>query len=280
VLIALACAPGGAWAGDLAETRAINMREILEGLDLIDHPDRAIETKRIRRFETLDPYHPAATELVWAGSARRDVLEWYADYDEDESVCAIQFVDSEERDYRLATFASQAAAEEAGWIVTHHHPCGACSSLADLEVYLTTPDLTTPARACAMRLIGARSRRCFIRTIGFTPWCAEAWAANARHTRKHCKGICIREYGLLNMMRGNFSGASNNTPDGELSPCIQCDETMSAAGFKYAAGRTRRNSGIESAIERKEGEQKAVDHSRYFTRSRAAAKPEALAPGE
>lgn len=260
-----------ATAGELSKTNPLNMREVLSGLDLIDHAGLTVRTKKRRRFETLDPYRPPAKEYVWQGSARRDVLEWYAGYDADESVCAIQFVDSEERDYLLGTFPSAEAAREAGFSITHHHPCGACSTLADLDVYLSTPDLTTPARSCAMRLMSKRSRQCFIQRIGFTPWCAEAWAANARHTRRHCKGVCMREYGLLNMLRGDFSGATNNTADGQLSPCIQCDETMSAAGFKYAAGRTRRNSGIESAIERREGEQQAVDHSRYFEGARSEA---------
>jgi hypothetical protein len=44
----------------------------------------------------------------------------------------------------------------------------------------------------------------------------------------------------------------------------QCDENKSGAGFKFSAGRTRRNSGIESAIERSESEIYPVDHSAYF----------------
>ncbi len=252
-------------AGDLADTHVLNMREILAELDLVDHPDRDVQVKKRRRFETFDPYYPAAKELVWEGSARRDVLEWYADYDEDESVCALKFVDADERDYVLATFDSAEAARKAGYVVTHHHHCGACSTLKDLKVYLDTPDLTTPARACAMKLIGARSRKCFIDKVGFTPWCAEAWAANARHTRKKCKRICMKEYGFFNTLRGNFSKSTNNTEDGALSPCLQCDETSSGAGFKYAAGRTRRNSGIQSAIERTAGETQAVDHTKYFS---------------
>jgi hypothetical protein len=39
-------------------------------------------------------------------------------------------------------------------------------------------------------------------------------------------------------------------PDGSLNPCIQCDEDLSGPIFKYYSGRTRRNSGIKSEIDR------------------------------
>jgi hypothetical protein len=45
---------------------------------------------------------------------------------------------------------------------------------------------------------------------------------------------------------------------------LQCDEDQSGAGFKFSAGRTRRNSGIESAIKRAETEIYPVDHEAYF----------------
>lgn len=74
------------------------------------------------------------------------------------------------------------------------------------------------------------------------------------------KNPCIKEYGLLNLIRGDFSQSSHNIQDGSLSPCIECDEVMSGAGFKYSAGRTRRNSGIRSAIQRGDHEVYFVEH--------------------
>ena len=56
----------------------------------------------------------------------------------------------------------------------------------------------------------------------------------------------------------------NVNASGQLRPCLQCDEDNSGPGFKYSAGRTRRNSGIESAIPRADSELYPVDHSAYF----------------
>ena len=40
----------------------------------------------------------------------------------------------------------------------------------------------------------------------------------------------------------------HHNPDGSLNDCIQCDEDQSGAVFKAIAGRTRRNSGLASAL--------------------------------
>ena len=40
--------------------------------------------------------------------------------------------------------------------------------------------------------------------------------------------------------------------DGKLNACLQCDEDKSGPVFKFFAGRTRRNSGIKSEIDRPE----------------------------
>ena len=47
-----------------------------------------------------------------------------------------------------------------------------------------------------------------------------------------------------------ISGEANNKPDGSLNDCLQCDEDVSGPNFKFFSGRTRRNSGIPSAIMR------------------------------
>ena len=43
-----------------------------------------------------------------------------------------------------------------------------------------------------------------------------------------------------------------NIVNGKLNKCLQCDEDKSGPIFKWYAGRTRRNSGIHSEIDRPE----------------------------
>ena len=181
----------------------------------------------------------------------------------DTEMCAIRFLDSSHTSYELHVFESSSAAVRAGFTVTHQGRCGSCSTLKDLAIYLAVPDLVSPARQCARKAGLKRKKQCFQESIGFTPYCAESWAYNALHTRQECLGTCIADYGLFNLIFGRYPGA-NVDETGQLRPCLQCDESMSGAGFKYSAGRTRRNSGIESAIERGESERFPVDHLSYF----------------
>ena len=60
-------------------------------------------------------------------------------------VCAIKYQDESRNKYSIETFDSAKLALEAGHIITHQGPCGACSNTIDLSVYLST-DLTSPAR--------------------------------------------------------------------------------------------------------------------------------------
>ena len=57
--------------------------------------------------------------------------------------------------------------------------------------------------------------------------------------QEHCREIC------LNSM---LDAEPYNQEDGSLNQCLQCDEDVSGAVFKAMAGRTRRNSGLASAI--------------------------------
>ncbi|MXZ54720.1 MAG: hypothetical protein F4227_04770 [Gammaproteobacteria bacterium] len=99
--------------------------------------------------------------------------------------------------------------------------------------------------------------------VGFDEPCAETWTYNILHTTDHCKSICIKHYGFWNVLRGKMD-LSHTDEQGNLNPCLQCDENTSGPGFKYVAGRTRRNSGIISAIHRQPEEISFVDHSLYF----------------
>jgi len=157
--------------------------------------------------------------------------------DESDEVCA--FTTTSGSTYALSTFASAAAATAAGAQVTHGGKCGMCSNLADLSAYLENPDLTTPVRDCGLLGISegeAANMQC-LRDLGFSEPCARVWYYNTVNTRDECGGLC-------------FAALDDpfNLPDGSLNPCLQCDEDISGPVFKAAAGRTRRNSGLATAI--------------------------------
>ena len=126
-----------------------------------------------------------------------------------------------------------------GATVTHYGPCGLCSSLQDLAVYIRHDDLTTPVRTCGILGLSESddtNLQCLL-DLGFTPACAQIWFYNTAHTRSACFSLCI---GALD--------DPFNREDGTLNPCLQCDEDVSGPIFKSIAGRTRRNSGLPSAI--------------------------------
>ena len=230
----------------LQQTSALSIDAVIEA----QFPN----TVSARGFSVADPYSAQAAETV---------SRWQQAPGHENEVCALRFSANNQTDYELLKFESAAAAKTAGFTVTHQGRCGSCSTLRDLAAYLATPDLTTPARQCARRFGLARKKQCFEEQVGFTANCAESWAYNARHTKKVCLGTCVADYGLLNLLFHRYGGENVNE-SGELRPCLRCDEDKSGPGFKYSAGRTRRNSGITSAIGRPELEMYPVDHSAYF----------------
>ncbi len=154
----------------------------------------------------------------------------------EEGVCAVQ---GEAGRYSLATFPSARDAQEQGAIPTHGGACGLCSSLEDLQVYARYDDLTQPVRACGLEGFGegVEGVQSCLLDLGFTPACASIWAYNVEHTRAQCQDICIE---LLS--------DPYHADDGSLNACLQCDEELSGPVFKALAGRTRRNSGLASAL--------------------------------
>lgn len=164
------------------------------------------------------------------------------------TVCGVRF-ENDRVHYRLATFDTEALAREAGHAVTHTGQCGVCSTLQDLAVYLERPDLTTPVRRCGI-MTESNSLAC-LQALGFSGACARIWAFNAEHTRSECFGVCVRSW---------MSGEPSTKSDGSLNDCLQCDEDRSGPIFKAVAGRTRRNSGIHSSIERRDEEVAHVVH--------------------
>lgn len=151
-------------------------------------------------------------------------------------VCALSFG---EDTYSMASFPSVAAAHEAGAVITHGGACGLCSSLEDLAVYAGTPDLTQPVRQCGLQSMadGVEAGQACLEGLGFTPACASIWAYNVEHTRQECQDIC------LSLLSDPY-----HQEDGSLNACLQCDEDESGPVFKAVAGRTRRNSGLASAL--------------------------------
>ncbi len=163
------------------------------------------------------------------------------------AVCAV--MPTGENTYRLETFEGADpreaidAALDAGGIVTHGGACGACSSLADLEVYARVPDQTQPVRDCGIQNLGAPIEdvdQCIQDAVGFSPPCARIWAYNTVNDGEVCRDICLNS--VLILME------PYNNEDGSLNSCLQCDEDFSGGVFKTIAGRTRRNSGLASAI--------------------------------
>ena len=61
-----------------------------------------------------------------------------------------------------------------------------------------------------------------------------------------------------------ITGEDNNKPDGSLNDCLQCDEDKSGPNFKFFSGRTRRNSGIPSAIQRPEEQFYDMEHCYWY----------------
>jgi hypothetical protein len=193
-------------------------------------PYRPEDLAELRRWSLDNPPDPLAADPYTTPDA------WLP---APAGVCGWTVTDRRGRSYRLDTFATQEDAWDAGATVTHGGACGACSSLEDLAVYIETPDLTTPVRQCGLESLAREplaSVPC-LKAIGFTDRCAEIWAYNTAHTREVCLDACIR---LLS--------APYHAPDGSPNACIQCDEERSGPVFKAVAGRTRRNSGLPTAL--------------------------------
>lgn len=166
-------------------------------------------------------------------------------------VCALD-IDEQSSKYRLVTLASADSAMQAGMPITHYSACGTCSTLQDLSVYLRKRDLTTPVRRCAMLSFNSALSMTCMKKLGLSQACAQTWFFNAKHTARSCKAVCLKSW---------LKGEAHNLADGSLNACLACDESASGEVFKRVAGRTRRNSGITSAIERGDQELRQLDHN-------------------
>lgn len=171
--------------------------------------------------------------------------------------------------YRMVTYSNRSVAEASGSMVTHVGSCGVCSTTQDLAAYLRTSDLTTAAKECSKRAFLDKvldetgteqftdaineGMDCFVNDLGFTESCARVWLNNAWNTAEECGIPCLA---------ADVGDFDNNGPPPEckLNECLRCDEEESGSVFKRVAGRTRRRSGLLSAIARPCEDLHLVDH--------------------
>jgi len=159
------------------------------------------------------------------------------------------------REYLLVSYPNESAALSDGAIVTHHGSCGACSTTQDLAVYLTTPDLTSVAKACLKRSLFNQDEgiACLRNDVGFTDACARIWMANGENTGQRCTLPCA----AAEIQNYAHNGPA---PDCALNGCLACDQEQSGDVFERYAGRTRRRSGILTTIARPCEDVVLIDH--------------------
>lgn len=109
-------------------------------------------------------------------------------------------------------------------------------------------DMTTPARRCAMLNLLSESLmlQCYA-DMGMTEACGRMWGYNSANTRNLCLPSCMKEFFLEKVGLGGNNGPA---PECAMNTCLQCDEDNSGPNFAKYAGRTRRNTGLESCITR------------------------------
>ena len=166
-----------------------------------------------------------------------DNPENYPNYPE--KFCGIKFVDTQKTEYNLYTYDTMEALAQDGAQITHTGACGHCSSLQSLAVYIKEGDLAGPVRSCTSAGIiqsEEKTMECLME-IGFDRICAKAWYYNTKNTTSKCILKCLDDFNSV-----------YHLPDGTLNDCIQCDEDESGPVFKATSGRTRRNSGLPTAL--------------------------------
>ena len=107
-------------------------------------------------------------------------------------------------------------------------------------------DMAAAGKICAIKSLFSLEHgiNCF-ESHGFTRPCAAIWTYNAIHDSKACFATCVINY---------FTNYNGPPPSCKLNNCLDCDEEEAGPLFKKFAGRSSRNSGLESAITRKCGE--------------------------
>ena len=171
-------------------------------------------------------------------------------------VCGIK-IDQNTNKYILSSFDKESDMPDE-WYVTHYGKCGTCSGLQDLLIYMNTPDMMKQTRRCGMYLMRHKRIKC-LKKLGFSPECAQTWDTNIRKTRSYCLGPCI-----LSLITNEPNTKTDRYGEIILNNCLQCDEDVSGPDFVASAGRTCRNSGLISSIERNKREICTVNHNLYM----------------
>ena len=126
-----------------------------------------LDIKPLYPLPTLDcdPYQDDECETTFS----RSTMDF-------ESVCAIHYLRTGNsspkmcNSYWMVSYPDATAAEAAGAFVTHRGPCGLCSSLQDLVVYMRYHDLTTLGQECGVKglTISENGEECFQKKLGMT----------------------------------------------------------------------------------------------------------------
>merc|ERR1719242_528438 len=118
---------------------------------------------------------------------------------------------------------------------------------------------TEPHNACeTLWYRGTDFRRLMekcLQNLGFSQNCIPIWMDNTKNTSKECRLVCLLSW---------ITNEPFNKPDGSLNDCLQCDEDKSGPNFQYYSGRTRRNSGIPSAIHLPDEQKYQMEHCYWY----------------
>lgn len=158
------------------------------------------------------------------------------------ALCATKYA-SDCSTYELRSFSDLGDATAAGFTFTHLGPCGVCSTLQDLASYMANEDMVLPEKGCGALASAseAAAASCFAQTTGMSPTCAQLHAYQAAEIlRGPCRDACEK----------SLNEPYNLEPDCRLNDCLQCTDDGPGVTFMKFAGRTRKNSGIKSAVQR------------------------------
>ena len=122
--------------------------------------------------------------------------------------------------YDGITYPTVEALHKAGTKVMHCAPCGACSTINDVDIYWKTKgNLTQQSRLCAILSIFSKKLAtiCMEKLIHFTPKCNDCWIENILCDRKKCMMTCLWSF---------IKNEPYVDKDGKLNKCLQCDESL------------------------------------------------------
>lgn len=146
--------------------------------------------------------------------------------------------------YDHKEYATPEEAHNAGTKVMNCGPCGACSTINDVELYWKTKNnLTQETRKCAFFALfdSQMARDCLKEKVPFTDDCMDCWIENIKCTTANCALTCLWSW---------IIDEPYVDEDGNLNKCLQCDEDTCGPNFKKCAGANRRRACIKSDIMR------------------------------